>query len=245
MKRQGRDWLGIALATAGVVGAISLAGIFIVYLIDSLGDDDSSKPAASSQLGRAPTGPTAATGSTGANNGTTGSSKSGGTTGSSKSGAARGKAGTTGGKAKTGADQAKIPDGQQYATYTNRSGGYSILIPRGWKKRDKGKLVGFSLHGNFVLISSGKGKAPTAKSVSAQIAKNKGLKIVEAPRQTTIGGNSAVVATVRNSKRPVVIDQYHLGKDKKVVAVNLGTPSAVSKDNADDYRRIANSFHWL
>jgi len=237
MNREGRDWIAIALAAAGVVGAISLAGIFVVYLIDSLGDDDSPKPAATAKLNRATTGPTAATGPSVAD----------GTDGSSKS--STGKAGATGGKTGSSpAEQNKIPDDQRYTTYTSRSAGFSILVPKGWKENVRGKLIGFSSGANYVLISTGKGPAPTAKSARRQLAKNKKkFKIVDAPRETTVGGNAAVVDKVRDisRKESFLLDQYRLGKDKKIVVLNLGTPGTVSKDNADDYRRIANSFRWL
>ena len=234
MKRQGRDWLGIALAAAGVVGAISLAGIFIVYLVDSIGDDNGSK-AATTVVGTR-TGPTVAAGPTGGNDGSTGGSKSG--TG--------GKAGASGGAA-ANPEQNKIPDGQQYKTYTNKAAGYSILVPKGWKKNDRGKLVGFASGANFVLIGSRQGPPPTVASVTKNLAKNKNLRIVKKPRATTVGGNPVVVDSVRNiaRKEPFVQDQYWFGKNKKVAAVNLGTPAAVAKDNADDYRRIAASLHWL
>jgi hypothetical protein len=235
MKPQGRDWLGIALAAAGVVGAISLAGIFIVYLIDSIGDDNGSKPAATTGLGTR-TGPTVAAGPTGGNNGATGSSKPG----------TSGKAGASGGVTAS-PGQNKIPDGQRYKTYTNKAGGYSILVPKGWKKNDRGKLVGFSSGSNFVVIGSRMGPAPTVASVNKNLAKNTNLRIIKKPRATTVGGNPVVVASVRNVTRrePFVQDQYWFGKNKKVAAVNLGTPSAVAKDNADDFRRIVASLHWL
>jgi hypothetical protein len=35
-----RDLVVISLAVAGVVGAISLAGIFIVYLVDTIGGEE-------------------------------------------------------------------------------------------------------------------------------------------------------------------------------------------------------------
>ena len=189
MKRQGRDWLGIALAAAGVVGAISLAGIFIVFLVVSLGDDNGSKTAVAIKPG-ARTGPTVAAGPTGGNDGSTGSSKSGAT----------GKAGASGG-AKASPEQNKIPDGQRYKTYTNQAAGYSILVPKGWKKNDRGKLVGFASGSNFVLIGSRQGPAPTVASVTKNLAKNKNLRIVKAPRATTVGGNPVVVDSVRNVAR--------------------------------------------
>jgi hypothetical protein len=233
MKRTGRDWLGIALATAGVVGAISLAGIFVVYLVDSLSDDDGSKPATATRLG-ASTGPTAATGLTSGGKGATGSS-------SKSSGA---KSGSTGAATKT-ENPARIPDGQRYETYTNRTAGYSILVPKGWKKKANAKLVGFSHRPNFILIAARKGKPPTTKSVSTVIGKNKALTIIDPPRTETVAGSTAVVDRVRNTKRKIVLFQYHFGKNKKIAAINLGTPETVYKDNADDFRRIASSFRWL
>jgi len=230
MRPKGRDWLGIALATAGVVGAISLAGIFIVYLVDSLGDDDGSKPATATQAVR--TGPTGTTGLTGGRGSTGPGSKSSGASGST-------------GAAKKKENPAKIPDGQRYETYTNRSDGYSILMPKGWTKKTNAKLVGFSKRPNFMLIAARKGKPPTTKSVNAVIGKNKALTIVEPPRTENIGGTAGVVDRVRNTKRNIVLFQYHFGKSKKTVAINLGTPDAVADDNADDFRRIASSFRWL
>jgi hypothetical protein len=229
MRPKGRDWLGIALATAGVVGAVSLAGIFIVYLVDSLSDDDGSTPTTTQAVR---TGPTAATGLTGAKGSTGSTSKSSGASGS------------TGAKKKK-ENPAKIPDGQRYETYTNRSAGYSILVPKGWKKKTNSKLVGFSRSPNFILIAARKGKAPTTKSVSKVIGKNKALTIIDPPRTETVAGSTAVVDRVRNTKRKLVLFQYHFGKSKKIVAINLGSPEDVSEDNADDFRRIASSFRWL
>jgi hypothetical protein len=237
MRRQGRDWLGIALATAGVVGAISLAGIFIVYLVDSLnGDDNGSKSANASKVGTVGPGPTAATGATGLGKGATG-------LGSTSTGAGT-KTGATGGAVKT-QNPARIPDGQRYETYTNQAAGYSILAPKGWKKKTKGKLVGFSHKFNFELLASAKGPAPTTKSVSKQLGKNPNLSIIDPPKTETVAGMTAVVVRARNTKRNIILLQYHFGKNKKTAAINLGTPETVYKDNADDLRRIANSFRWL
>ena len=64
-----------ALAVAGVVGALSLAGIFIVYLVDTIGGDDSNDP---TQVQPRTTGATGATGVPDGTSGPTGAPAPGG-----------------------------------------------------------------------------------------------------------------------------------------------------------------------
>jgi hypothetical protein len=241
MERERRDWIAIVLAAAGVVGAISLAGIFIVYLVDTIGDDGNSKPTSAARAFGTRTVPKTPLGSTGGQD----DGKSSSAAGKKSGGASKG--GASGATGSAGATQNKIPDGQKYTTFTNRSGGYSILVPEGWTKQEATKAVRFSLGANFVTINSGKGPRPTVKSVSAKLGANKNVKIIKKPRDVTVGGHRAVVTTLegKKSKKPLVLTQYKFGKRKKIVTVLLATAGKFSKDNADDYRRIASSFRWL
>jgi hypothetical protein len=240
MERERRDWIAIVLAAAGVVGAISLAGIFIVYLIDTIGDDGNSKTSTANAI-RAKPGPKFG-GSTGSQEDGKSSSATG-----KQSGGTSAKGGASGATGPAGAAKNKIPDGQKYTTFTNRAGGYSILVPEGWTKQEAGNAVRFSLGPNFVTINAGKGPRPTVKSVSAKLGASKNLKVIEKPRNVTVGGHQAIVTTLdgTRSKNPLRLIQYKFGKRKKVIAVLLATPGKVAKDNADDYRRIASSFRWL
>jgi hypothetical protein len=241
MNRNGRDWITLSLAAAGVIGAISLAGIFIVYLADSIGGGNETKTVTTARSGGFGLGSTLGSGATGGNAG------AGSAGGRSSSGS--GKAGATGASGKAGAagQGPKIPDDQRYKTFKNRSAGYSVLVPRGWKKHVRGKLVGFSKGADFMLITAANGPPPTIKFVTKNIAKNNNLQILEDPRHETVGGNAAIVAKVQNIKRtpPFYVEQFHFGQNKKVAAVNLGTPASVFNDNEDDFRRIASSFRWL
>jgi hypothetical protein len=241
MERERRDWIAIVLAAAGVVGAISLAGIFIVYLIDTIGDDGNSKPTSAARAFGTKPAPKAPLGSTGSKDGGKSSSAAGKKSGSASKGGASGATGTA------GTSPGKIPDGQKYTTFTSREGGYSILVPEAWTKQEATKAVRFSLGANYVIINFGKGPRPTVKSVGAKLGANKNIKIIKKPRYATVGGNRAVVTVVQGTKsdNPLEITQYRFGQHKKRATVVLATPNKVAKDNADDYRRIANSFRWL
>src|SRR5437870_4825745 len=140
------------LAVAGVLGAISLAGIFVVYLVNTIGDNNDGQTTAAV----ATPGATGATGGTGAAsaNGAAGSSPPAAATPP----AAAGKTGATppaaAGGTPPGPGLNVIPRNQVFTTFTNRSAGYSILYPKGWVKKGVTTDLQFVHNNDFIRIAT-------------------------------------------------------------------------------------------
>src|SRR5438128_4444210 len=73
-----------------------------------------------------------------------------------------------------------IPDDQVFVSYTSSVGGYSLKVPEGWARSEKGADVDFidKLDGVEVVVASAIA-APTAKDVTAGLAKpEKAVRVV-------------------------------------------------------------------
>ena len=150
--------------------------------------------------------------------------------------------------------QGDIPDNQQFLTFKNTGGGYSVKYPEGWAQKGSGSDVTFSDKDNSVHIVISSGSAPTVASVSAQLkseaAKDATLK-PGAPQAVRPPSGPAVHVVYRvqgppdpvTGKRPtLMVDRYVLAGKGRVATVDEGTPVGV--DNVDAYRMIIDSFKW-
>ncbi len=147
-----------------------------------------------------------------------------------------------------------IPDNQNFLTFTDAQGGYSIRYPEGWAQSGAGKDVTFRDKNNVVHIVVTSGAAPTVAGVRAELAKLKSASPTlraQAPQQVTIKGKPMVkvVYTTQSAPNPVtgkrvtlVVDRYELASGGKLATVDLGTPRGV--DNVDGYRMMIGSFTW-
>jgi len=147
-----------------------------------------------------------------------------------------------------------IPDNQNFLTFTDAQGGYSIRYPEGWAQSGAGKDVTFRDKNNLVHIVVTSGAAPTVAGVRAELAKLKSASPTlraQAPQQVTIKGKPMVkvVYTTQSAPNPVtgkrvtlVVDRYELASGGKLATVDLGTPRGV--DNVDGYRMMIGSFTW-
>ena len=239
-----RDLVVIMLAVAGLIGAISLAGIFVVYLVDTIGDDGSKTTQTAGTTGATAPGVADGDGSPSptppAPVGTPPQSGNAGT--------------SAGGKPGAGPGLNVIPKDQKYATYRNASAGYSILYPRGWTRVGNGKDVRFVRNNNFLRINVAPGKPPNVAEVRRNLRKNKSVTLPGGsnnPGVVTINGQRVVKDTLiqktvlqRTPQGPIrtVIDQYRFAKGGKVAVLDLGTTTRVRPRNAADYRKIAESF---
>jgi hypothetical protein len=150
--------------------------------------------------------------------------------------------------------QGDIPDNQQFLTYKNRSGGYSLSYPEGWARSGNGADVTFQDKSNTVTIRAASGAQPTPASVAAELKQeantdpclNPGR-----PQATTAGPNQVVKVTyttegqksaVTGQRPKITVDRYVYSKGGKVATVDLATPVGV--DNVDAYRMISESFRW-
>jgi hypothetical protein len=147
-----------------------------------------------------------------------------------------------------------IPDNQVFLVFHNNRDGYSIKYPEGWTQQGSGANVTFKDKNNLVHISISHGGAPSAASVSAQLAALKRTAPTLAfttPHSIQIGSAPAVKATYTTQSAPnpvtgkrvtLIVDRYELAHNGRVAVVDLGTPRGV--DNVDAYRRMIQSFTW-
>jgi hypothetical protein len=147
-----------------------------------------------------------------------------------------------------------IPDNQNFLTFANKKGGYSMRYPEGWARSGAGKDVTFRDKNNLVHIVIASGAAPTTAGVRAELARLERATPTlraQAPRQVTIKGQPMVkvVYTTRSAPNPVtgrrvtlVVDRYELAHGGTRATIDLGTPRGV--DNVDGYRMMIESFRW-
>ena len=147
-----------------------------------------------------------------------------------------------------------IPDNQQFLTFKNPTGGYSIKYPEGWARSGSGSTVNFQDKSNTVTIAVTSGSAPTPSSVGKQLkqqAASDPCLSPGTPQTATVGPNQAVKVTytTRGAKSPVTgqrnkvtVDRYVFFKGGMVATVDLSNPVGV--DNVDAYRMISESFRW-
>jgi hypothetical protein len=150
--------------------------------------------------------------------------------------------------------QGDIPDNQQFLTFKNPSGGYSISYPEGWARSGNGSNVTFQNQGNTITIKVAPGQRPTPASVTAELkteAASDPCLSPGTPQVVTVGPNQAVKVTysTQGQKSPVTgqrpkisVDRYVYSKGGKIATVDLATPVGV--DNVDAYRMISESFRW-
>jgi hypothetical protein len=234
MPRVRLDVATTVLAISGVVAALALVGIFIVYLTDNRDSPVSNTSAT-----------TVAQGTTGAT-----AQQPGGSTSTAKAPAAKTPAGktTTGtapaGKAPTvNTPSGQIPANQALVTYRDRSGGYSFKYPQGWTSQPQNirNAVGFGSGANSIHVYFYKGPAATVASVVKTL---KGIATgrVGAGALVTLNGAPVVKTFYTTAGDPEVTFRYAFSDAGKRVDMDLASPKAVNKDV---YKRIARSFRWL
>jgi hypothetical protein len=150
--------------------------------------------------------------------------------------------------------QGDIPDNQQFLTFRNATGGYSIQYPEGWARSGSGTNVTFQDKSNMITIQVSPGSQPSTASVGKELkqqAASDPCLSSDTPQTVTAGPNQAikVTYTTRGAKSPVTgqrnkvsVDRYVFFKGGKVATVDLSNPVGV--DNVDAYRMISESFRW-
>jgi hypothetical protein len=147
-----------------------------------------------------------------------------------------------------------IPDNQNFLTFANANGGYSIRYPEGWAQSGGGKDVTFRDKNNLVHIVVASGGAPTVSGVRSELTtlkRSAPTLQAQAPQQVTIKGKPMVKVAYTTTSAPnpvtgkhvtLLVDRYELAKNGKRATVELGTPRGV--DNVDAYRMMIQSFTW-
>jgi hypothetical protein len=126
-----------------------------------------------------------------------------------------------------------------------------MKYPEGWAQQGSGRTVVFRDKNNIVRIAVGGAPAPTRASVTQDLRRLKGSRIVAAPQPIQLPAGRAYKVvystestpnTVTGKRVTLVVDRYYLGRGGRRAVVDLGTPQGV--DNVDAYRLMIESFRW-
>jgi hypothetical protein len=144
-----------------------------------------------------------------------------------------------------------IPDNQVFLVFRNHRTGYSMKYPEGWAQKGVASTVVFRDKNNIVRVVVGTAGRPRTTSVRRELARLKGVKLMQTPQPIALPGGDGVHAVYSTESAPnavtgkrvtLVVDRYYLWKGGRVAVVDLGTPQGV--DNVDAYRLMIESFRW-
>jgi hypothetical protein len=145
-----------------------------------------------------------------------------------------------------------IPDDQIFVPYTSSVGGYSLKIPEGWARSEKGTDVNFTdkLDGIAVIVDA-VAATPTATDVIGRLSKaERGFKI-GGTKQITLPAGQALQIKYESESEPGQVtnkrihledEAYVFHKNGKMAILILWAPAGA--DNADQWKLISESFRW-
>jgi hypothetical protein len=149
-----------------------------------------------------------------------------------------------------------IPDNQAFVQYTSADGGYTILMPEGWARKEDGPNVTFSdkLH-TFTVEVTCAASAPSVDSanstdVPALAQKEPAFTLVAVKPVDLPSGPAVLIQYQANSAPDEVtgkqirldVDRYELFKDGELAAISLRVPAG--SDNLDVSNKVSGSFLW-
>lgn len=145
-----------------------------------------------------------------------------------------------------------IPDDQVFVPYTSSAGGYSLKVPEGWARREKGSDVGFidKFDGVAVIVDT-VATAPTTQDVIARLQKSeRDFKVVSTKQIRLPAGPALLIKYESESEaNPVTNKRIHLEdeayafyKNGKMAILAVWAPAGA--DNADQWKLISESFRW-
>jgi hypothetical protein len=147
-------------------------------------------------------------------------------------------------------------NGALFETYTDRKGGYHMLVPGGWHASKAHGIVRIARLGNVIVIASRPGKfPPKAKGVKTalqkQLKKHKILDVLHKPRTVDLPHAGKAVRVVFSKDHPAsdtepegttIVYRYLLQHGNTIVVLSLQTPD--TRDNGPVYDLLADSFTW-
>ena len=145
-----------------------------------------------------------------------------------------------------------IPDDQVFIPYMSSASGYSLKVPEGWARSEKGSDVQFidKFDGVAVIVDAA-ATPPTMNDVVTRLGKaEKGFKVVGTKEIRLPAGSALLVkyeseseANPVTNKRIRLEDQaYAFYKNGKLAILILWAP--VGADNVDQWKLISESFRW-
>jgi hypothetical protein len=137
-----------------------------------------------------------------------------------------------------------IPDTQTFVAYAGP--GYSVLVPEGWSRTQRGSTVTFTWNANAEAVDIGK-----PGDTTAQLRARFGAAGPIAFRRAAIGGTPVTVAGFTSRSAPNAVtgksvrlenNAYVFDRSGRRAVLVLSAPAGA--DNADQWKKISESFRW-
>jgi hypothetical protein len=145
-----------------------------------------------------------------------------------------------------------IPDDQVFVAYASSAGGYSLKVPEGWARSEKGADVNFIDKFDGIAVSiAAPAVAPTANELIARIEKSgNGVRVVSSKEIRLPAGQALLVKYESDSEANPVTQKrirleneaYVFYKSGKTATLTLWAPKGA--DNVDQWKLMSGSFRW-
>jgi hypothetical protein len=145
-----------------------------------------------------------------------------------------------------------IPDNQVFVPYTSSASGYSLKIPEGWARSEKGSDVAFiDKFDGIAVIVDASATAPTVKDVVARLGKSEKALKVNSEKEIRLPTGPVLLIKyecqsdanpVTNKRIRLENEAYVFYKSGKMAILILWAP--IGADNADQWKLISESFRW-
>jgi hypothetical protein len=137
-----------------------------------------------------------------------------------------------------------IPDTQAFVRYVGP--GYSVLVPEGWSRAQRGSTVTFAWNANGETIEVSAPGDP-----QPELRSRFGASGAIVLRRATIAGSPAVIATFASQSKPNAVTGKRVRLDNAAYIFERGGRRAMlvlsapaGADNADQWKKISESFRW-
>jgi hypothetical protein len=154
---------------------------------------------------------------------------------------------TTAAESNAAANAGDIPDTQAFVTYNGP--GYSVLVPEGWSRVQRGSAVTFTWNANGEAIDTTATRDLVA--VEALLRAHYGAMGRSSMRSATIGGSAVTVLSFSSNSKPNPVTGKKLRLDNQAYLFSghgrramlvLWAPAGA--DNVDQWKNISASFRW-
>ena len=137
-----------------------------------------------------------------------------------------------------------IPDTQAFVRFAGP--GYSVLVPEGWARTQRGSAVTFRSNANSELIEVGRRDAEYDLR-----ARFHALAVIKTTQHAKLGTEPATIVTFRSRSQPdpvtgktIELENQLYSSSRRGVYATLLLSAPVGADNADQWQKIARSFRW-
>ncbi|MDQ6926506.1 MAG: hypothetical protein M3154_09755 [Candidatus Eremiobacteraeota bacterium] len=137
-----------------------------------------------------------------------------------------------------------IPDTQAFVTFAGR--GYTVLVPEGWARTQRGSAVTFRSNANSELIDIG--RAGVHEDLRARFHP---VGVIRLKSRSTLGTEPASLFMFRSRSEPnpvtgksAELENELYTSSRHALRATLLLSGPVGADNADQWKKIARSFRW-